>query len=80
MREPSALTRHLKRRRAVRACRKLDRRAVREEFVLESPRGLGRLRAFAASVSALEQARLQSHSARGRPAPVAAERARTSTR
>ena len=58
----------LPRRRAERRRRELDQRALREEFMLERPRGLmARLKAYAASVEDLERARVHASLWASRP-------------
>jgi hypothetical protein len=72
MRTPSHPSGLLKRRRAARRCRALDRAALRAEFELDPPRGLrARLRAYARSVESLEHARLHAHLWAGRPRATA---------
>jgi hypothetical protein len=64
----------LARRRAARRCRELDQQALREEFMLERPRGLlARLRAYAASVEDLERARVHASLWASRPRATAAD-------
>jgi hypothetical protein len=66
----------LKRRRAIRRSRALDRAAVLAEFDLEpAPRGMmARLRAYARSVEDLEHARVHAHLWAGRPRATPAPR------
>jgi hypothetical protein len=73
MRTPSHPSGLLKRRRAARRCRALDRAALRAEFELDPPYGLrARLRACARSVKSLEPTRLHAHLWAGRPRAAAA--------
>ena len=68
----------LARRRAERRRRELDQQALREEFMLERPRGLmARLKAYAASVEDLERARVHASlwASRPRATPVDAKAA-----
>ncbi len=71
---PSRPTGFLARRRAERRRRELDRQALREEFMLERPRGLmARLKAYAASVEDLERARVHASLWASRPRATPAD-------
>jgi hypothetical protein len=73
MRDDTTPPGFLKRRRAARDVRALDKQALREEFCLDPPRGFAqRLRAYAQSVEELEMARAHAHLWTGRPRPSAA--------
>lgn len=66
-------TRAFRDRRAARERRAADREAIRGEFELQPrPRGLAALRALAAGVGALEEARVRSHRRAADAAPSAA--------
>lgn len=60
--------------------RAADRRALRSEFELERPRGLARLRAFAAEVAALEGERMRTREAAVREGASRREQQPTPTR
>ncbi len=67
-------TGYFARRRAERERRELDQKALREEFMLERPRGLmARLKAYAASVDDLERARIHASLWASRPRATPAD-------